>query len=221
MQFLSLAVLTVFLLLAAPTTAYKLPFESVAALAWDAGNGLRNHCTTWATQLGDYQYWISAAHCATDSDGNPDPSRDYYIKGKRAYLAAWNGTLDIAFFRGTSVRPLAVSVGSDLEPLTEIIVVGYPQGSPKPFVFKGTVVNGAFEYEDDPLHRTYAIYQIPVAGGASGSPVFDRAGVVVGMLQAMTCEMPQFVTYCSVSVGITVLNLQKALTEQRTHLSLM
>ena len=220
MQFLSLAVLTVFLLFTAPATAYKLPFDSVQPLAWDSGNGIHNHCTAWATQIGDYQFWVSAAHCAMDDDGNPDTSREYYIKGKRARLATWNGALDVAFFSGISVKPLSVSVGANLDPLTEIIVIGYPQGVTRPFVFKGTVVNGAFEYEDDPLHRAYAIYQVPVAGAGSGSPVFDQSGMVVGMWQAMTCAMPQLVTYCPVSVGITVLNLQKALAEQHTHLSL-
>jgi len=154
---------------------------------------LSNHCTVWAyvTPANPTRtHWITAAHCVLDSNGDY-MNLDYQIAGHELAVEDWNVKNDIASLSGDlSARGLTLATN---EPAvydpeanskdSEVVVRGYPFGYKSLFTTHGSMSLLHWHDEEDPAGVFYNVYQVPIASGSSGSPVFDSHNKVIGVLQ--------------------------------------
>lgn len=189
------------LVLVTPASASKPMIYSIQPLAWRGDDGsIRNHCTTWAHSIKVenqvFISWVTAAHCIRRPDGEPDLEREYYIAGLRAYPHAWNPELDIAELWGredvvgleVETDPRTIKVG------TPVKAEGHPWGWPERFYAEG--------YVSVTDWHGFSVYMLNAAPGNSGSPVMNKKGRVVGMVQVGFCSnLYDYPTFCNVMGG--------------------
>ena len=209
-------ILLAIFLAAIPTYASsKLNYKQIAPLQkYDENGALYTGCTAWASLDHGQRVWVTAGHCVTNEDNDPDVKTEYKIEGKKVTLIHFDGTLDVASLTGgPKTEPLLVSV-SDAEIEDGIRVVGYPFGMDGPIYNDGVIANPSQTPPGTRNKVPYAIYQVPVAPGSSGSPVLSQDGkTVVGMIQGMICE-GYWTGFCPVARGLTTQNLRLFLTGQ-------
>lgn len=145
---------------------------------------LRNMCTVGSMNAEEH-LWLTAAHCVVDpAEGPEGPAapRPRYIMGDEVTKVAVDEKVDLAILR--TERAVAPALALATTPPTygdDLILIGHPFGFRAPIVTFGTVANPAMIVEDG--EKEYMLYTTPAAPGNSGSPVLDRFGRVVSVLQ--------------------------------------
>lgn len=161
-------------------------FDSVKPLQWlDEMSVARNHCTAWSVGEG---LWMTAGHCALkypdDEEGDqtviPAIDRAYLIAGMPAHIAVIDLAHDLALFQGVHAEALVVST-RDVRFGDEIHMPGYPLGETRPTIFYGRIA--AIHTDGD-----WMGLDMTACRGNSGSPVLDKHGAVVSVLQVGTGE---------------------------------
>lgn len=201
-----------------PASASKLSDQASAIqpLQWQDEDGTwRNHCTAWATRIGDTQIWVTAGHCIVkDVNGvwEPDLEKHFRIGGKDAILHADNLEMDVAeLLGGPSVsKPLPIAL-KNAQIADPIHAIGYPFGWEKSMYTQGVVSNDAYVLPGDNSGIPYAIYNLAGAPGMSGSPVLSKDGAVVGIIQITLC-VGFWQGFCPMVGGLTTPNLRLFLT---------
>lgn len=174
-----LAALLALLLIASPLTASKPKFlDAVRPLAMDGELGApTNMCTASYINKKD-RLWLTAAHCI---DG-PIP---YYIDGLVVIPILRDVVQDLAILLSPlpggpqpSVALKLAARGPDFG--DEVLVGGHPFGYDSLFLTKGFVANPKANIGDA---RPYMMLDVAGAPGNSGSPIVNKKGEVVSVLQ--------------------------------------
>lgn len=156
-----------------------IPHNSVMAIK---ANG-RTFCTVFSIHSTEGN-WASAGHCAVaalelmEQDG-----ADITIGDFPAHVAFIDPLSDTAVFQ-SDYKAKAVEFSKELPEVGDkVVIVGYPYGLTK------VVTEGIVGARNIPImHPTYKIQlrsdilDVTVAGGNSGSPVFNKDGKIVGIL---------------------------------------
>jgi hypothetical protein len=134
---------------------------------------ISNHCS--AGKISNRGFWLTAAHCLAS-----DETR--YVDGHEALIVSVDRTEDLGILYvptapGTPLKLATHSAGW----YDELETAGYSFGFYAPFYFRGHVARPTFVFPDRP--QTYVIWDMPCAGGQSGSPVLDASGKLVSVLQ--------------------------------------
>jgi hypothetical protein len=143
--------------------------------------------------------WVTAYHCIADDHGNPYLDEEFYIDGKRALIVSGNYELDLATLRGPTTQGLIVSF-KDPDLLSYIWTAGYPFEETVALLFAG--VFSAYHPDGK------AVFNLGVTYGMSGSPVMEKDGLVVGLVQQTGCRVPGAQFFCPVSRGATLRQLR-------------
>lgn len=192
-----------------PTFQSVRPLQRVNAESGD----LDNHCTAWAVKKHGKVFWITASHCVMkdDNSGEIDLSHDYQIGGQSAKLKAVNHSFGLAAFTGPDAPGLRIRKGDRLAFFGEYVAtIGYPFGWKDYFFMQGVVSNPAYDYADNDKSTIdlYTVYNLTVAPGQSGSPVFNINGEVVGVIQVSFCGGQLWSGFCPESGGSTIAKVQ-------------
>lgn len=90
--------------------------------------------------------------------------------------ADWRHDVCILNFMYLPLKPAMLGDSEHLQYEQEIFSIGFPGGPPKPLTTWGTI-KALYSFEDSVIIRTSASFQM----GASGSPLFNANGEVVGI----------------------------------------
>lgn len=90
--------------------------------------------------------------------------------------ADWKHDVCILNFMFLPLKPATLGDSEHLQYEQEIFSIGFPGGPPKPLTTWGTI-KALYPFEDSVVIRTSASFQM----GASGSPLFNANGEVVGI----------------------------------------
>jgi hypothetical protein len=156
---------------------------------------VKNHCTAWTYRTpGDPEtlHWITAAHCVADENTHEYDAEDYQIQGEPVYVETWDVIHDVASLIDYSEAHSGIpsqhistqnpTVATDPQ-APNLTIRGYPLGYSQLFTTFGYVSVVGRHDETDPDGVVYNVFQVPIAAGSSGSPVYDRNDRVVGLLQ--------------------------------------
>jgi S1-C subfamily serine protease len=141
---------------------------------------IRNICTVTSINV---HYWITAAHCVGDLEKQTLDDHLRYVDGYLADVVAVSYKWDLAVLITHDYALPAVKL-SNVPPtwLDPIVVAGHPLGYKPVFVVPGTVAN-PYAWLDEGDTSAYLLMALPVAGGNSGSCVFNAKGEVVSIVQ--------------------------------------
>ena len=162
----------ILLLLPTGTIAERIPpvMQSVAPVQHLAEDGLQIHCT--ASSVED-RIWLTAAHCI-------DTEEQLFVGGKVAFPYAWDERLDVALLivPYNSKPPLRMPTK---QPVVgqRVFMVGFPIGL-GPTLTIGNIANNGIEVPDRGKKQ---LFSISGCGGNSGSPVVDKDGKLISVLQ--------------------------------------
>ena len=90
--------------------------------------------------------------------------------------ADWKHDVCILNFKFLPLKPATLGDSEHLQYEQEVFSIGFPGGPPKPLTTWGTI-KALYPFEDSVVIRTSASFQM----GASGSPLFNANGEVVGI----------------------------------------
>jgi hypothetical protein len=90
--------------------------------------------------------------------------------------ADWKHDVCILNFKFLPLKPATLGDSEHLQYEQEVFSIGFPGGPPKPLTTWGTI-KALYSFEDSVIIRTSASFQM----GASGSPLFNANGEVVGI----------------------------------------
>lgn len=90
--------------------------------------------------------------------------------------ADWKHDVCIMNFMYLPLKPAILGDSENLQYEQEIFSIGFPGGPPKPLTTWGTI-KALYPYDESVVIRTSASFQM----GASGSPLFDAEGKVIGI----------------------------------------
>lgn len=125
------------------------------------------------------RYWLTAAHCVEDME------LVYYVAGEKATVVMRDVLNDLAILQTPTQTAPALDLakkGPEVE--DRVTVAGYPFGYPDPFLTLGTVANPSTKFTDEPgFDRPFMLFQVAGAPGSSGSPVVNRKGDLVSVIQ--------------------------------------
>lgn len=93
-----------------------------------------------------------------------------------ALLADWKHDLCILRFEWAKLKPVDLGVANALRYEQPVISISMPNDSPAPYVALSTI-KALYNMDDSAVIRTEAAFSI----GASGSPVFDYDGKLIGI----------------------------------------
>jgi serine protease Do len=93
-----------------------------------------------------------------------------------ALLADWKHDLCILRFEWAKLKPVALGESTTLAYEQPVISISMPTDSPAPYVALSSI-KALYRMDDSEVIRTEAAFSI----GASGSPVFDYAGNLIGI----------------------------------------
>lgn len=146
----------------------------------DSPPSIRNICTT--TSINERGYWLTAAHCVSDLEKRELSTRPIFIDDHPADVIEVTYDGDMAILHTEDYSLPAVKLAK-IPPtwLDKVVVAGHPFGLSAIFVVPGTVANPFAFLDGDP--QPYMLFSMPVAGGNSGSCVFDKDGKVVSVVQ--------------------------------------
>ena len=158
--------------------------------------GSQGQCTAWSLNQ-RLRLWVTAAHCivmAVDMDGvvSLEPYAELNIAGTP--VTAWqaNLALDLALLQADLSAP-ALKLGPYPREGHEVTVYGYPGGWQTPLEVWLRVSN--------PFVKLYDHYWMILDGhvwpGHSGSPVLDRKGRVIAVVQAHGTDRYAGMTFVS------------------------
>lgn len=179
--------------------------KSIRPLQWKNREGnAETVCTTWATRLNDITVWVTAYHCVSDAHGHPYLDETFLIDGRRVFIRSANAELDLATLSGPPASGLFVSFKAP-DVLSYVWTAGYPAGPQESHKTPHLhITAGVFSLPHDGDGR--ALYNTAVTFGMSGSPVMNKDGIVVGLVQQMECHIA--VGFCPMSRGATVPQLR-------------
>jgi S1-C subfamily serine protease len=141
---------------------------------------LRNICTT--TSINSRGYWITAGHCVANLEKHILDPRLRFIEGHLADVVAITYEGDMAILHTEDFALPAVKLSKKAPTwLDPVIMAGHPFGLSAIFVVPGTVANPFAMLDGDP--EPYMLFTLPIAGGNSGSCVFNAAGEVISIAQ--------------------------------------
>lgn len=166
-----LATLFLSLVLLVPSTASPRlsPIQSL-----NVGDVL--HCTTFS--INEKQgIWATAAHCVEDEHEALAADLDYRIAGQSASVLMWQHDWDLALLTGAKVERL--KLGERPQVGDSVSVTGFPWGFPSLPTFWGRVASVSAR---TPFGEKMLL-DMAAAPGNSGSPVVDKDGEVVSVLQ--------------------------------------
>lgn len=134
---------------------------------------LRNICTTSSINE-KKDYWITAAHCVADDDPR-------YIEGTAVFVTEKDVDLDLAVLTAPMMDVKAIDLAQQGPKVgDEALIAGHPFGYPGLFLTQGHVANVDADLDD--THR-FMILDVAIAPGNSGSPVLDKHGDMISILQ--------------------------------------
>jgi len=151
-------------------------------------------------------HWITAAHCVLDEeDSSKVMDVDFQLDGNPVYVEKVDKVKDLAslgggpYASGFPISLLEGKVGDNL------YILGFPLGWDNLLFTKGLI--GAFDkkFSDG---TSYTVYQLPVAPGDSGGPVFNMDGQVEGVLQISFCDGLFWKGFCPISGGSSLNDLK-------------
>ena len=149
---------------------------------------VENHCTAWAYRPHQTLHWITAAHCVLDEETGAYEDHDYQVNGHLIYVEDWDQATDLAALVDADGSAPGLKIAKhDIRVEDPLVIRGYPFGYVELVTVKGFLAAPSLGPEDwpSPYNRSvYAAYQTAIAGGNSGSPVFNGHGEVIGVLQA-------------------------------------
>lgn len=143
---------------------------------------IRRICTT--TSINEQAHlWITAAHCVGNLTKHEIDSNPRFIDDQPADVIAITYVTDMAILHTPDYSLPDVKL-SKMPPswLDKVIVAGHPWGLKPIFVVPGQVVN-PLAWIDEEDTQPYLLLSAPVAGGNSGSCVFNTRGEVISILQ--------------------------------------
>lgn len=168
-----------FLLALLAIPAYAAPTQIINSIG-----RLDNGCTVFA--VADERY-VTAAHCVLNMEtGEVDLTHDYTVDGKTAFLQYVDLDHDLAAFLVpfSHKEPLKLA---DRSPRTGdyIAVVGHALGLQSWMFMQGFVANPSWSDPDEKRlgWDKAMIYDMSGCGGHSGSPVVNKKGELVSVLQ--------------------------------------
>lgn len=125
------------------------------------------------------RYWLTAAHCVDDRD------LVYWVAGERAIVVMRDVLNDLAILQTPTQTAKALDLaGKGPKVEDHVAVAGYPFGYPDPFITLGTVANTSTQFTDEgEFARPFAIFEVSIAPGSSGSPVVNRKGDLISVVQ--------------------------------------
>lgn len=153
--------------------------------------GGKTFCTVFSINQGEGN-WGTAGHCAQYAWEIFQTTGELVtIDGKPAYVAYIDPLYDIAVFQSGASAP-ALKMAKETHKIGDFVeIIGYPYGLTK------VITRGSVGARNIPiLHPTYNIHMrsdildVTVAGGNSGSPVFNKKGDVVGVLWGSFTSSP-------------------------------
>lgn len=141
---------------------------------------LRNICTTTSINKG---YWISAGHCVGNLEKHVLDTHQRYIDGHIADVVAITYDSDLSILVTADYSLPAVKLATHAPSwLDPIVMAGHPLGYDSVFVVPGTIAN-PYAWLDKGDTQPYMLFSMPVAGGNSGSCIFNDHGEVVSIMQ--------------------------------------
>ena len=161
-------------------------FESVKSLyIIDPMTGdSHNRCTAWSIDE-TRGLWMTAGHCVmtvVDIEGDQTPQPDFattfYIANQPARIAVIDLTHDLALLVGVHAPALRIST-RDVKYGDEVSMPGHPLGETVPVLFRGHVA----VIETIEARGHWMGFGLTVCGGNSGSPILDKHGAVISVLQ--------------------------------------
>lgn len=151
--------------------------SSISGLQYVTRDGsMRNYCT--ASKINEKQgLWLTAAHCVEEEDAA-------FIQGWPVGVVESAPELDLAVLnvpraggKALELADKAVEFGDGVE------TAGYSLGFPQAYYFTGKVAHPLFVFPDDSQGQKFTIFDMPVIGGQSGSPVVNSKGKLVSVVQ--------------------------------------
>ena len=167
-------------LVAAPLHAGKFNFFDSIKPLQDQGH---NNCTVFSVDEKKH-YFLTAAHCVGEHDAMGDFHLSYTLTIEKKTAQPFTVDLehDIAALVApdTKVPDLKLAT-DDLDFGDEVYMAGHPLGWDALILVTGKVAAPHTIFQDK-YHWT--IFDITVGGGNSGSPVLNKKGEVVSIMQA-------------------------------------
>ena len=150
-------------------TAIAQALPSVVQVVTDQGTGTAFYYAE--------DWLVTAAHVVVDAERITLHSDT----DTPAELAAWDSTVDVAFLHapGASGEPIPWGYDTELQPGSELVIVGYPSG----VTGSASVTDGRLSrMVQHPGYLTFLQTNAAVNPGNSGGPVINECGEVVGMI---------------------------------------
>ena len=145
----------------------------------------RTFCTAFSINE-DEDYWLTARHCARAA---VEQGWGMYILGEEAVLVFESvGADDVAVLKAVTEAEELELAKKPLKVGDEVRISGFPYGLPRLVQVKGLLA--AKSVPIGPNAPISDILDITVAGGNSGSPVFNKKGEVVGLLWGSFIDSP-------------------------------
>lgn len=175
------ALLALAILAPTPTMAGKLdflssvrPMQAYRFNPYIGGEELANMCT--ASSINQEQsLWLTAAHCVAGGD-------DRYIGGIKVEIVEQKDSIDLAVVKVPGLKVKAIKFAKKGPAVGDLIMVaGHPLGLKPLFLTIGYVANPSAWFDDG--DRFYMLYGVTGAPGNSGSPVVNKKGELVSLLQ--------------------------------------
>lgn len=138
----------------------------------------RVFCTAFAVNS-DKRYWMTAHHCAIGEDGKPYGST-LGDSGEATKLVAGFADIDVAVLSSDLAGDPYVLAPAGPNVKDEVNVTGFGYGIEPAVPFWGKFSGDRYIKD---AGRNYALYDMAVWPGHSGSPVVNARGQVVGVMQ--------------------------------------
>lgn len=149
-------------------------------MTWDDSEGHYDVSGCTAGYIGQ-DLWLTASHCfAPDSEDQKNMA--FFIEKQKVDIVYLDPISDVAIIHAFAPKddiPLKLRLyGVELG--ETVYSEGFPFGGYVPFYVSGEVMNLDFKVED----RQYTVTSMMVSPGMSGSPVVDKNGALLGVMQA-------------------------------------
>lgn len=153
---------------------------------------LLNRCTAGFINA-ERHLWLTAAHCVS-TIGDPDAPRmvyprDYHIAGYQARLIAVDLIHDLAILQTpNATAEVTLQLGDPPAWNDEVSLNGYAWGAPQSLYIHGRIANPFYWVEW--FQKDYCLFTAMVIPGMSGSPIVNKKGKIISVLQIGWRETP-------------------------------
>ena len=147
------------------------PIDSVRGLAWVTKEGFGNHCTVTSINEQEH-FWLTASHCITTE-------QPMFIAGEPADVVMVTPLVEVAILHTHIAHAPALKLASHAPDYGDAVeLVGFPLGWFYPLLIHGSISSPAFPQN----HHVFAVTQLTVAPGNSGSAVLNANHRIVGLI---------------------------------------